>query len=81
MSKLAAAIAEAKPRRNGGKCGLCKIMDGLDDIDRKAVENLLADDSWYGEHIAEFLTEHGFPIRGHAVMYHRNKKCDRGRTR
>lgn len=81
MSKLAAAIAEQQPRRNGGKCTLCTILDSLDDIDRKAVQNLLEDRVFPGEQIADILTDNGYPIRGHAVQYHRNKKCDRGRTR
>ena len=81
MSKLAAAIAEAQPRRNGSRCQMCSILDGLDDIDRKALENLLAPTSgFYEEHIADLLTENGHPIRGHAVQNHRRGKCGRGRV-
>ena len=81
MSKLAAAIAEAQPRRNGTQCTMCSILDRLDDIDRKAVENMLRLDSgFYGTHIADLLTDNGHPIRDHAVQNHRRGRCGRGRA-
>ena len=75
MSKLAAALAEAKQRHNGPQCFFARLLPELDDVDRKALENAFADKEMAGSHIAAILTEEGHPVKGHTVQWHRTGRC------
>lgn len=77
MSSLAAALAEAKPKRYGPCCTMGTLIAGLNDIDRQALINALRLDSGItGEQIAEALRAEGYRMGGTTVRRHRNGKCD-----
>lgn len=77
MSSLAAALADAKPGRRTN-CWWVEYTPRMNDIDRQALDNALADWTIFGTTIAAILTGEGFPVKGQDIQRHRRKECTCG---
>lgn len=75
MSKLAAALAN-QARRPSVRCAIAVLLDSLDDIDKKALQNAFADSSMEASRIFRALVAEGHDKVGlGAVSRHRRGDC------
>lgn len=74
MSTLAGALAEASNVRAGGRCTLGILLNALDDVDKRALNNALSSDL-QGEQIAAVLRGEGHQMKADTVQRHRKKRC------
>lgn len=74
MGSLAAQLAEARNPMPGPRCSVAIITQGLDDVDRKALERTLASDL-NSETISEVLQSAGLRVSGATLQRHRRGKC------
>lgn len=72
---LAAALAAQPAARRGTPCTVGVVLDGLDQDDRAAAIQALADRTRTATSIAEALTSIGHPVAKQTVQRHRRGEC------
>ena len=77
VGNLASAITAHDNRLRGPRCSFGKVLDKLDESDRKALMQALNSDV-AGSVIAAALQAEGHKIKGHTVRRHRNRECSCG---
>lgn len=76
MAGLFDGIADERPRYP--VCQIVKIAELLDDEDRAALEQAMADPQIKGSTISRRLRDAGFHIGEHSVNRHRRRGCSCG---
>lgn len=79
---IADKLASAVPSKAGKGCGMCSVLEQLDDQDREAIVNTLsipASDPQRitDRQISEILKSEGYDISPNSVYRHRNNHMDK----
>ena len=79
---IADKLASAVPSKAGKGCGMCSVLEQLDDQDREAIVNTLsipASDPQRitDRQISEILKSEGYDISLNSVYRHRNNHMDK----
>lgn len=79
---IADKLASAVPSKAGKGCGMCSVLEQLDDQDRKAIVNTLsipASDPQRitDRQISEILKSEGYDISPNSVYRHRQNHMDK----
>lgn len=79
---IADKLASAVPSKTGKGCGMCSVLEQLDDQDRKAIVNTLSIPATDPQRItdrqiSEILKSEGYDISPNSVYRHRNNHMDK----
>lgn len=74
---LVERLANAKPKESGLPCGISRIISGMDETDRTALEEVLFAQPRRisNAQLQEILLDEGYDISSTSIKLHRRKQC------
>jgi hypothetical protein len=72
----ALAAADFRPTYGGPKCGVCRVLLDLDDVDREALEKTF-EGRVVNSDLSTFLRDNGIVLSQGQLARHRRKDCRR----